>query len=196
MDDARLKRFRAEFPVTERYVYLNHAAIAPLPRRSAERVAVLAHTVARTGDRLWPERNEVIESVRGLAARLLGARHPHEVAFVENTSTALSFAAQGLDWRPGDNVVSAAGEFPSNAYPWMQLADRGVDYRIAPERGGRIEEDELLSLVDQRTRVVALSWVEYANGFRFDLARIGAFCRQRGVLFVVDAIQGLGGLAL
>ena len=190
-----LLRFREEFPVTESCVYLNHAAIAPLPRRSVERMKALVDQVSRTGDRHWPDRNNEVERVRGLAAQLLGARDPREVAFVDNTSTGLSYAAAGFDWRPGDNVVGADFEFPSNVYPWMQLADRGVEYRRVPERDGRIDPDELLSRVDDRTRMLVLSSVQYASGFRSDLPRLGAACRERGILFVVDAIQSLGGLA-
>jgi selenocysteine lyase/cysteine desulfurase len=149
-----------------------------------------------TGDRRWPERNDEVERVRGLAARLLGAREAHEVTFAENTSTALSMVAEGFDWKPGDNVVGAELEFPSNVYPWMRLADRGVEYRTVPERDGRIDEDELLSRLDGRTRMLVLSWVQYASGYRADLAKLGAACRERGVLFVVDVIQGLGALDL
>jgi selenocysteine lyase/cysteine desulfurase len=196
MDLAKLLTVRDEFPVTGRYIYLNHAGIGPLPRRAVARIAALAQSVAETGDQLWAERNVETEAVRRRAARLFGAREAHEVAFVENTSSGLSLVAEALDWRPGDNVLSAAGEFPSNAYPWMNLGARGVLYRTVPERDGRIDIDELLAKINDRTRVVALSWVEYANGFRFDLARIGAACRARGALFVVDVIQGLGALGL
>jgi cysteine desulfurase/selenocysteine lyase len=192
-----LLRLRDEqFPVTRECAYLNHAGIGPLSRRAAARMADLAGSVSRSGDRSWFERMDEVERVRGLAARLLGAREPHEVAFVENTSTALSMVAEGLDWRPGDNVVGAAFEFPSNVYPWMSLAARGVEYRRAEERDGRIDPGELLALLDSRTRMLALSWVQYASGFRSDLARLGAACRARGVLFVVDVIQGFGALAL
>jgi cysteine desulfurase/selenocysteine lyase len=194
--DESLLRWRPEFAVTAHGAYLNHAAVSPIPRRAAERVAELARSIAASGDRLWPERNEGCEAVRRQAARLLGARHPHEVAFVENTSTGLSLVAQGIDWRPGDNVVGAACEFPSNVYPWLQLGEKGVELRLVPERGGRVEPAELLDRMDDRTRVLALSWVEYASGFRSDLAALGRECRARGVLFVVDVIQGLGALAL
>ena len=108
----------------------------------------------------------------------------------------LSLVAEGLDWDEGDNVVGARCEYPSNVYPWMHLERRGVEYRMAPERSGRIDLEELESLVDSRTRVLALSWVQYANGFRADLERLGRFCRDRDVLFVVDVIQGLGALEL
>jgi len=196
MDRETLQRFRAEIPVTSACAYLNHAGMAALPRRSAERMKALADTVSVSGDRRWLDRNAEVERVRGLAASLLGAREPREVAFVENTSAGISMVAEGFAWQKGDNVVGAQLEFPSNVYPWMQLADYGVEYRTVPERDGRIEEDELLARIDGRTRMLVLSWVQYASGYRADLARLGTACRERGVLFVVDAIQGLGALAL
>jgi selenocysteine lyase/cysteine desulfurase len=196
MDKDLFERLRGEFAVTEHFAYLNHAAVSALPRRSAQRVADLAHLISRTGDRHWPDRNAEAERVRGLAARLMGAREAREVCFAENTSTALSLVAEGLDWRTGDNVVGVDVEFPSNVYPWMQLADRGVEYRRIPERDGRLDLDELIAAIDERTRMVAISWVQYASGFRADLGRIGTACRERGAIFVVDVIQGLGALDL
>ncbi|HEY2739460.1 MAG TPA: aminotransferase class V-fold PLP-dependent enzyme [Thermoanaerobaculia bacterium] len=196
MDRETLQRFRAEIPVTGHCAYLNHAGMAALPRRSAERMKALADTVSISGDRRWLDRNTEVERVRGLAARLLDAREPREVAFVENTSAGISMVAEGFAWQKGDNVVGAQLEFPSNVYPWMRLADYGVEYRTVPERDGRIDEDELLAQIDDRTRMLVLSWVQYASGYRADLLRLGTACRERGVLFVVDAIQGLGALAL
>lgn len=191
-----MRDFRDQFPVTQRFVYMNHAALGPLPRTAAERVARLAESLASEGDETWTDRLAEVARVRGLAARLVGARAPHEVAFVANTSDGLSVVASGLDWREGDNVVGANCEFPSNVYPWMRLESRGVELRMVEERDGRVDPDELLALVDDRTRVVALSWVQFASGFRSDLGRIGRACASRGVLFVVDAIQGLGALGL
>jgi selenocysteine lyase/cysteine desulfurase len=135
------------------------------------------------------------ETVRADAARLVNAR-PHEIAFMRNTSSAISTIANGIDWRAGDNVVTCNVEFPANIYPWMRLACRGVALRMARERDGRIDPDELLELADERTRVITISWVQFSSGYRIDLARIGKFCRERGIIFVVDAIQGLGGLQL
>jgi selenocysteine lyase/cysteine desulfurase len=195
MDEAAVRRWRdEEFPVTRECAYLNHAGNGPLPRRSVARMQALADLVSRSGDRRWLERNTEMDRVRGLAARLLGARHAHEIAFVENTSAGLSLIAGGIDWKPGDHIISAALEFPSNVYPWMQLGERGVELWQVPERDGRIDPDELLGMLDDRTRMVALSSVQYGSGFRSDLARIGAACRERGILFVVDAIQSLGAL--
>lgn len=187
---------RRQMPITEELVYLNHASIAPLPAPAAARMAGLAETVARTGDRRWPERNDHCEVVRRQAADLLGARQLHEVAFTGNTSEALSALAWGVDWKAGDSVVGARPEFPSNLYPWLSLAPLGVECRLVPEREGRVEAERMLDAVDSTTRVVAVSWVQYATGYRIDLERLAAGCHERDVLLVVDVIQGAGALAL
>ncbi len=194
-----LETLRRQFPVTDELAYLNHAAIAPLSRQAAERMSAAAAAVAATGDRGWPERNEEVERVRGLAARLLGAGAPHEVAFTGNSSEALSAVAFGLDWRDGDNVVGPEPEFPSNLHPWSGVAEvsgRRVEYRRVPERDGRVDAGDLVAAMDEGTRVLAVSWVQYASGHRVDLEALARACHERGALLVVDAIQGVGALAL
>jgi selenocysteine lyase/cysteine desulfurase len=186
---------RTEFPVTRRWAFFDHAAVAPLPARARDALAAWAadmaeHGAVRCG--YWQSR---VEETRRRAARLLGA-DPADVAFVPNTTAGVGLVAEGLPWRAGDNVVTAAEEFPSNLYPWMNLAGRGVEARRVPSRGSRVELDDLRAVVDGRTRLVSLSFVEYASGFRNDLDAVGGFCRERGVLFFVDAIQGLGVLPL
>lgn len=188
--------FRDRMPVTDRFVFMNHAALAPMSGPAAEVVAEEARRVAATGDLHWPYRQEGVEAAREAAARLLGSDEPSRVAFVHNTSTALSMVAEGLSWQAGDNVVGAACEYPSNVYPWMNLERHGVELRLAPEVEGRVPVDGIAERIDGRTRVVALSWVQYATGFRSDLAAIAELCRRHDVLFVVDAIQGLGALKL
>ena len=191
-----LATLRSRFPITSTHTYLNHAGMCAPPRESARAAADLAHLHSATADLRWLERNRRFEEVRALAARLMGAARPEEVAFLGNTSDALSVVAAGLDWREGDNIVGAEGEYPSNVYPWLALGRQGVEYRTAKERGGRIDPQELVDRMDDRTRVLALSWVQFATGDRADLAALGAECRRRDVLFVVDAIQGLGVLRL
>lgn len=189
------EHIRALFPVTQKYIYLNHAAVGPLPARAVQAMQRFLDEASQEGGIQWPAWMQEAERTRTRAAQLVNAQ-PHEIAFMRNTSDGLSAIANGLDWRPGDNVVSCNCEFPANIYPWMRLERYGVQLRLAPERNGRIETDELLSLVDERTRVVTVSFVQFINGFRMDLPRIGAFCRERGIVFVVDAIQGLGALSL
>jgi selenocysteine lyase/cysteine desulfurase len=192
MNDA----IRSLFPVTQKYVYMNHAAVSPLSTRVRDAMVALANDVTMNGIANIDDWLAAYEHARESAARLVSARS-HEIAFMRNTSDGISAVANGIDWRHGDNIVSCNVEFPSNVYPWMRIRDeRGIELKIARESGGRIDPDELLSLVNERTRVLALSWVQFGSGFRSDLRRIGEFCRERGVLFVVDAIQGLGGLQL
>lgn len=192
MNDA----IRSLFPVTEKYVYLNHAAVSPLSTRVRDAMNQLTDDVLLNGSANYQDWVDTYERARASAARLINAR-PHEIAFMRNTSDAISTVANGIAWRAGDNIVTTSVEFPANVYPWMRVAEHhNVTIKKAEERNGRIDADELLALVDQRTRVVTLSWVQYASGFRSDIRRIGNFCRARGVLFFVDAIQGLGGLQM
>ena len=187
---------RSLFPVTEKYIYLNHAAVSPLSTRVREAMNRLIDDVTLNGSANYAEWLDAYERARASAARLVNA-HPSEIAFMRNTSEAISAVANGLAWRAGDNIVTNNVEFPANVYPWMRVAEKhNVTIKKALEHEGRIDIDELLALVDQRTRVVTLSWVQFASGFRSNIQHIGRFCRERGVLFFVDAIQGLGGLQL
>ena len=184
-----------EFPVRRNLVYWNHAAVAPLPRRVAEAVSAHIENVRDRGAADWRAWNRAIDETRGKAARLIGAR-ASEIAFLPSTSWALNFVAQAFPWNSGDNVVGDDMEFPANVYPWMLLGGRDVEYRLARNQDGRVGVDEIAALVDSRTRVVAVSWVAFHNGWVYPIEEIGAFCREKGILFVVDAIQGLGALPL
>ncbi len=190
------KEIRQLFPVTRNYVYLNHAAVAPLPLPVYERIEQHTRDVLKSGVVHFRQWSQAVNGVRQLGAQLINAQ-PHEIAFAPNTSSGLAVVANGIDWRAGDNLVTADCEFPANLYPWLRLRQAyGIEVRMAREREGRLDTEEILSLIDGRTRVVALSFVQYASGFRSDLATIGRYCRERDILFIVDAIQGLGALKL
>jgi cysteine desulfurase/selenocysteine lyase len=184
-----------EFPVRRNLVYWNHAAVAPLPRRVADAITAHTENVRDRGAADWRAWYAAIDQTRGKAARLIGAR-ASEIAFLPSTSWALNSVAQAFPWAGGDNVVGDDMEFPANVYPWMLLEGRGVEYRLARNRAGRIGVDEIAAVVDARTRVVAVSWVAFHNGWVYPIEEIGAFCREKGILFVVDSIQGLGALPL
>jgi len=183
---------RALFPITERAVYFNHAAISPPPITTIRAVEAQLRDVHENGSTNFRNWLAVKEQARELLASLLGAR-PEQVAFMRNTSDALSTVANGLNWRRGDNIVTFSREFPSNIYPWVRVGDAfGVEVRLCEERDARINFEELASLIDHNTRVVAISEVQYASGFRVDLERLGRLARRHDALFVVDAIQALG----
>jgi cysteine desulfurase/selenocysteine lyase len=183
---------RALFPITERSIYLNHAAVSPPPITTIRAVESQLKDVHENGSINFRDWIATKEQARELLAKLLGAR-PEQVAFVRNTSDALSSVANGLSWRAGDNIVTFSREFPSNIYPWLRVRDAyGVEVRMCEEHAGRIDFTELASLINYNTRVVAISHVQYASGFRMDLERLGRLARQHGALFVVDMIQALG----
>ncbi|OHB66648.1 MAG: hypothetical protein A2V70_13335, partial [Planctomycetes bacterium RBG_13_63_9] len=139
----------------------------------------------------YPEWAGKIDELRTLAAAMIGAE-TDEIALLRNTTEGINLVAEGLPWRPGDNVVTRADEFPSNQYPWMNLADRGVETRRVPIDGGVLDWDRLAAACDDRTRIVTISWVAYANGWRHDLDRLAQIVHDCGALLFLDAIQGLG----
>lgn len=183
--------FRDLFPVTRNLVYFNHAAVGPLSVRAYDAMERHARDQRDHGALHWRDWYAEYVHLRESAARLIGAQ-TGEIAILKNTSEGLSFVAQGLRWRAGDNVVTTALEFPSNWTPWKVLEPRGVEVRVAPlPTVGAID-----ALVDDRTRVVTASSVAFHNGFTADLIAIGQLCARRNVLFCVDAIQSVGVLPI
>lgn len=186
---------RKTFPITKRFCYLNHAGVSPFSTSVA--AALHAHAEEQTAhagvvERRWVKR---VEEARRQAARLINAR-PSEIAFVDNTTQGLNYFARGITWKKGDNVVLPRVEFPSNVYPWLSLKEQGVRLKFVPERKGRVLVEDLEQAIDARTRILAISFVEFSSGYRNRLAEVGKICRKRGVYFVVDGIQGLGALNL
>jgi cysteine desulfurase/selenocysteine lyase len=183
--------FRREMPVTDRWAYLDHAAVAPLPAPTWAALDEWARDATENGDVSCPHWHEQIEGLRTLSAELVGA-DPAEIALVHNTTEGINLVAEGFPWRPGDNCVTLADEFPSNQYPWMHLADRGVETRRVPTEEGKVDLDRLADACDGRTRIVAISWVGYSTGWRNDLDRLAELAHRCGALLFVDAIQALG----
>jgi selenocysteine lyase/cysteine desulfurase len=179
--------FRDLFPVTKNLIYLNHAAVGPLSTRAADAMERHARDQRDFGALHWRDWYAEHDRFHELAARLIGAR-PEEIAIIKNTSEGLSFVAQGLRWREGDNVITTALEFPSNWTPWKRLESRGVECRVA----ALPTVEEIEPLIDARTRLVTISSVAFHNGFTADLHAIGDLCVSRNVRFCVDAIQSVG----
>ncbi|MGR9046154.1 MAG: aminotransferase class V-fold PLP-dependent enzyme [Gammaproteobacteria bacterium] len=183
-----------EFPLTAELIYLNHAAVAPWPLRTCNAVKDFADQNSRYGAKFYPDWLNKEAELREQLRTLLNAPSTNDIALVKNTSEALSFVAYGLDWQPGDNIVSSNEEFPSNRIPWQSLADRGVTFREADLTHGDSPEQALFDRVDRNTRLLTISSIQFASGLRLDLEKIGAFCKQRKILFCIDAIQSLGAI--
>lgn len=190
---------RGAFPVTERWAYFNHAGVAPLPAAAVDAIEAYARAVERDGGQATPANDARVEEVRTAGAEMMGV-DADDVAFVKNTTEGLGFVANGLcseggGWSEGDRVVVPSIEFPSNLFPWTALRDQGVDVveldAVGEEQRLPLEAFEK-ALVVGGVRLVAVSWVQYARGWRVDVAGLAELCREHRALLVVDAIQGLG----
>ena len=187
---------RDQFPILESGPYLNHAAIGPWPRCAAEALQAFAEENLRSGPAnygAWVRRENAL---REALAELVGAPSSDSIALLKNTTEGLSAVAWGLNWQPGDNVVLPRFEFASNRLPWLAQAGQGVEVREVDIRASEDAEAALLESMDANTRVLAVSAVQWSDGFRLDLQRLGEACHRRLVLFCVDAIQQLGALAM
>ncbi len=192
-----LSSYRAEFPITTRYAFLSHAAVSPYNRRVAQAVAAhLAAMQAAPFDELHESIFTLIRELRERAARLINAAQPDEIVPMPDTATGINTAANSLPLRAGDNVLVVEGDYPANIYPWLNLAPRGVLVKWVPQHEGGVDLERLAARIDRRTRAIAVSTVMFATGFRNDIAAIGALCRERGIYFIVDAIQSLGALPI
>lgn len=185
------QRLREQMPITRRWVYFDHAAVAPLPEPTRQEIRKWLNEATEMGGLSWQRWSARLEEVRKAAAELIGAE-PAEIALVPNTTSGISLIAEGFPWREGDNVVTLENEFPSNQYPWMNLSSRGVELRRVPVEGGVVDLDRVADACDARTRIVSLSWVGYATGWRIDVREAAQMCHDRGCLLFLDAIQGLG----
>lgn len=186
---------RCEMPVVQRWAYLDHAAVSPLPAPAQRAIREWADEAATEGDTAWQRWTRRAEEVRGLFAALLHAAE-EEIALVHNTTEGVTLVAEGFPWKPGDNVVVPADEFPSNQYPWLNLAGRGVEVRRVPLVEGRVELERVAEACDARTRILSVSWVSYWNGWRNDLDAWAELAHSRGALLFVDGIQALGVIPL
>ncbi|MDF0732566.1 aminotransferase class V-fold PLP-dependent enzyme [Pseudomonas entomophila] len=188
-----MSMFHDEFDLAPGLCYLNHAAIAPWPKRTADAVARFARDNVCVGASDYPTWLATERRLRERLARLINAPSFGDIALVKNTSEALSLVAFGLSWQAGDQVVTSDEEFPSNRVVWEALAEQGVQV-IQVRLAGDDPEGDLLAACGARTRLLTVSAVQYASGLRLDLARLGKACRSRGVLFCIDAIQQVGAL--
>jgi cysteine desulfurase / selenocysteine lyase len=185
------ERYAHQFPVRERLVYLNHAAVAPLCRPAAEAMQRLAEDCLNFGSLHYGEWLAAYSGLRAAAARLVGG-DASEIALVKNTSEGIATVALGLDWKPGDRMVGFREEFPANYFPWKRLEDRGVEVTW-------LSVGDPLERIDDAcrgARLLAISFVQFLSGYRAPIEAIGEICRRNSCIFMVDAIQGLGAFPL
>ncbi len=186
------EELRRLFPILSDWTYLNHASCSPPPTVAIAAAHRQLLDVQMNGSLNYKNWVAAKENCRKLTAKLLNVRAT-QIAFLRNTSDALSTVANGLKWTANDNIVLFQNEFPSNVYPWRRIRDKfGVELRFCPERDGRIDLDEFCALINQNTKVVAVSAVQYASGFRTRLRKIADAARKVDALVVTDVIQAMG----
>jgi len=184
----------AQFPILAQMDFFNHAGVAPISAAAAMALKTYAENAASrayVGHHWYRQANQV----KQLAAKMINAPGPQNIAFVPNTSAGLSLLARGLDWRRGDNVIITSIEFPANRYPWQDLQKQGVELiEIDPLPDGRIDLEDVLDAITSRTRVVSLSHVQFSSGFKIDLKPVSEMVHRAGGLLCVDAIQSIGAM--
>ncbi|MGM0450236.1 MAG: aminotransferase class V-fold PLP-dependent enzyme [Pseudomonadota bacterium] len=186
-------QLQSEFPLDAGLAYLNHAAVAPWPRRASDAVVRFSVENSRIGASRYPRWLTVEDQLRHNLAHLINAPSAQDIALCKNTSEALSMVAAGLEWNPGDEVVITSQEFPSNRIVWESLASQGVTVRVADiDRQDVTPEGAIEDLLNERTKLLSVSSVQYGTGLRLDAGHLGALCDSHGILFCLDAIQSAG----
>jgi selenocysteine lyase/cysteine desulfurase len=185
-----------EFPILQRGLYANHAAIAPWPRATSRAVVEFADENTRMGAEKYSHWLVLEKQLRARLARLINAISPNDIALLKNTTDGICTVANGIEWRKGDNVVIPADEFPSNRLPWLALERLGVEIREVDIRSHPQPEQAMLSRMDKHTRLLSVSAVQWTDGLRLNLETLGNACRSKNIFFFVDAIQQLGAVQL
>ena len=183
-----------EFTLSKEISYLNHAAVAPWPERTRQAISLFAEENATVGASKYPRWMKTETETREQLQNLINAPSVNDIAFLKNTSEALSVVAYGLVWNSGDNVVTSSEEFPSNRIVWQSLKDKGVNLVEVDLYSSNSPEEAIIEQCNNSTRLISISSVQYASGLRIDLEIIGQFCRDKNILFCIDAIQSIGAL--
>jgi len=185
---------QTEFKLSDQFIYLNHAAVSPWPVSTTNAITEFALENNIFGATYYPKWNEVETNLRSNLALLINAPSPDDIALVKNTSEALSMVAYGLEWQANDNIVTSDEEFPSNRIVWQSLSDKQVQLKQVSLKNN--PEDALIATCDAHTKLLAISSTQYSTGITLDLVKLGHACKQKNILFCVDAIQTIGALQL
>jgi selenocysteine lyase/cysteine desulfurase len=188
-----LSAYRELFPITQKAAFLSHAAVSPLNTRIVAAVREMAElSSSEPIMKLFPQMLALQTELRERILRLINAASVSEIVVMPNTATGINTVAASLPLRAGDNILVLDGDYPANIYPWQQLAYKGVLTKVVPSRDGGLDLNLLEARIDRRTRLIALSTVMFANGFRNDIEAVGRICKERDIYFFVDGIQSLG----
>ncbi len=190
------EELRSRFPFLENgKIYLNHAATSPMPQTVIDKIQEHIYISSETDIDNYEFFIKQVSSARKKTAELINASSDR-IAFTENTSTGLNILARGIDWKAGDRILLNDLEFPSNVYPFLNLKKSGVEIDFVKSQNGVVSAEDIINAITPGTRLVSVSFVQFLTGYRVDLKPIGEFCRQKGIIFAVDGIQGIGAIQL
>ncbi|MGC8927585.1 MAG: aminotransferase class V-fold PLP-dependent enzyme [Myxococcota bacterium] len=188
-----IAEIRSHFPITKNHYFFNHASISPMPFDVVESIREFNEDIMYHGnmhERRWIRQ---VEKTREMYARLINA-DPEEIAFIKSTSQAISIICKGMNFKKGEKILTADVEFPANIYPWMAMTPRGVEIKFVGAKDGRVEIKDIEGAIDAKTKIIALSLVEYGSGFRNYVEEVGELCKKKGIFFYLDGIQGVGAI--
>ncbi len=193
MAKINIDEIRRHFPITKNHKFFNHASISPMPIDVVDAIRKFNEDIMHHGnmhERRWIRQ---VEKTREMYARLINAE-PEEIAFIKSTSQAISIICKGIKFRKGEKILTADVEFPANIYPWMAVSPKGVEIKFVGANDGRIDPKDIEKSLDAKTKIIALSLVEYGSGFRNYVEEVGEICRKKGIFFYLDGIQGVGAI--
>ena len=193
ISDSQLADIRDLFPITKNgQIYMNHAAISPLPTPTHEAAAYWLNVRNSGGVENFDEGMQTVDETRNRVASYINASSNDQITFLGNTSDAISAIAEGLHWHEGDEIILNTLEFPTNVQPFRRLESRGVTLSFFESMNHQVAPEQIEAMITPNTRLVSVSAVQYLGGFRADLETIGKLCDEHDILFVVDGIQALG----
>ena len=196
LDDLQIKKARNYFPyLSNNIIYLNHAAVSPLSKKVVETVDKLVKQKSEEEIDDFKSMLKVFEDTKSELAYLINST-PDRIAFVDNTSNGLNLLAQSIKWKKGDRILLNDIEFPANVYPFLNLEKDGVEIDFVKSHKGIVSAEDIIENVKPGTKLISVSQVQFLTGYRIDLQKLGSYCKEKGIIFCVDAIQGLGAVRL
>ena len=191
-----IEKARSYFPhLKNGIVYFNHASTAPISTKVKERIDEFVHERSvEAKDDYWAFK-DVADETKNIIGEMINCSGDR-IAFLDNTTNGIIWLASGIDWNPGDRIILNDVEFPANVYPFLQLKEKGVEVDIIKSTNGIVNADEIIAAIKPKTKLISVSFVQFLSGYKIDLEKIGNVCREKGIIFSVDSIQGLGAVRL
>ena len=196
MNPETIEKARSYFPyLKNKIIYFNHASTGPITTKVKERIEYfLKERGEEAKDDYWAFKS-VADETKSMIGEMINCSSDR-IAFLDNTTNGIIWLAQGIEWKPGDRIILNDVEFPANVYPFLQLKEKGVEIDFIKSTNGIVTAEEIINAIQPRTKLISISFVQFLSGYRIDLEKLGKVCREKGIIFSVDAIQGLGAVSL